>query len=134
MQDVRKVLTYGTYDLIHYGHINLLKRAKALGDQLYVGVSTDEFNLSKDKRSHFDFAHRKYLVESIRYVDFAFAETCWDQKIDDIKKYQIEVFTIGDDWAGKFDFLKDYCEVVYMPRSPGISSTEIREQLKTQNY
>ncbi len=128
---MKRVITYGTYDLLHYGHINLLRRAKELGDYLIVGLSTDEFNRhSKNKASYFNYEKRKQLLEAIRYVDLVIPEENWEQKINDIKLYQADVFVMGDDWEGKFDFLKDYCDVVYLPRTPEISSTQIKEELK----
>ncbi len=127
---MKRVLTYGTFDLLHYGHINLLRRAKALGDYLVVGLSTDEFNLNeKNKRSYFSYEERKLLLEAIRYVDLVIPECSWDQKAVDVEKYHIDTFVIGDDWEGKFDFLKSQCEVVYLPRTPEISSTRIKEEL-----
>lgn len=127
---MKRVLTYGSFDLLHYGHINLLRRAKALGDYLVVGLSTDEFNLEqKNKRSYFSYDERKLLLESVRYVDLVIPETSWEQKALDVEKYDIDVFVIGDDWKGKFDFLKDRCEVVYLPRTPEISTTRIKEEL-----
>lgn len=127
---MKRVLTYGTFDLLHYGHINLLRRAKALGDYLVVGLSTDEFNLNeKNKRSFFAYEERKLLLEAIRYVDLVIPECSWDQKALDVEKYHIDTFVIGDDWAGKFDFLKSQCEVVYLPRTPEISSTRIKQEL-----
>ena len=130
MSKKTKVLTYGTFDLLHFGHVRLLQRAKQLGDELYVGISTDEFNAQKGKNSVINFHHRKFILESIKYVNHAIPETSWDQKIDDIKKYKIDIFTIGDDWEGKFDFLNNFCEVIYLPRSIGVSSTELKEALK----
>lgn len=127
---MRKILTYGTYDLLHFGHINLLKRAKDLGDYLIVGLSTDEFNQAKQKKSYFSFEKRMYMLESVKYVDQVIEEKNWEQKIEDIKKYNIDVFVMGDDWKGKFDYLKDYCEVIYLPRTEGVSTTEIKENLK----
>jgi glycerol-3-phosphate cytidylyltransferase len=126
---VRRVLTYGTFDLLHHGHVRLLKRAKALGDYLIVAVSTDDFNASKGKQAAQDFASRREVVESVRYVDMVIPEDSWDQKIDDVKRYDIDVVVMGDDWAGsdRFDYLKDYCELVFLPRTEGISTTEIRE-------
>ncbi|WP_323616839.1 glycerol-3-phosphate cytidylyltransferase [Erysipelothrix rhusiopathiae] len=126
---MKKVITYGTFDLLHQGHINILKRAKALGDYLIVGISTDEFNELKKKDSFHSFETRKYILEAIKYVDEVIAEETWDQKISDIKNNNIDVFVMGDDWEGKFDDLKAYCEVVYLPRTPHISTTQIKEEL-----
>lgn len=127
---MKRVITYGTFDLLHYGHINLLKRAKALGDYLIVCVSTDEFNAIKGKKSFFPYEQRKALVESIRYVDLVIPETDWDQKVSDCKEYHVDTFVIGADWTGKFDFLKDVgVEVIYLDRTPEISTTQIKTQL-----
>ena len=127
---MRVVITYGTFDLLHYGHINLLKRAKDLGDYLIVAVSTDEFNLLKNKKSYFPFEKRKAMVEAIRYVDLVIPEKNWEQKNSDIKKYGVDVFVIGDDWKGRFDFLKDEgVEVVYLSRTPEISTSLIKSDL-----
>lgn len=126
-----KVITYGTFDILHYGHINLLKRAKDLGDHLTVVLSTDEFNAIKGKKSYYPYETRKYMLEAIKYVDEIIPETSWDQKVKDIEKHHIDIFVMGDDWEGKFDFLKDYCEVIYLPRTPEISSTKIK---KDNNY
>ncbi|WP_370815463.1 glycerol-3-phosphate cytidylyltransferase [Veillonella sp.] len=128
---MKKVITYGTFDLLHYGHINLLKRAKQMGDYLVVCLSTDEFNKnSKNKECYFSYEIRKQLLESIRYVDLVIPENNWDQKIDDIKEFGIDTFVMGDDWKGKFDFLKDYCEVIYLPRTKEISTTKIKKDLE----
>ena len=135
MEDItlKKVITYGTYDLLHYGHVNLLRHAKEYGDYLIVALSTDEFNWNmKQKKSYFSYEERKHLVEAIRYVDLVIPENNWEQKISDIKEFKVDVFVIGDDWRGKFDFLKEYCEVVYLPRTPKISTTQIKENLKTK--
>ena len=127
---MRKVITYGTFDLLHAGHINLLRRAKELGDYLIVVVSTDEFNWNeKRKKCYFSYEERKKLVEAVRYVDLVIPEENWDQKISDVKEYHVDSFVMGDDWKGKFDFLKDYCEVVYLPRTEGISTTKIKQDL-----
>ena len=127
---MKKVLTYGTFDLFHIGHLNSLKRAKALGDYLIVAVSSDEFNAIKGKKCAIPDYERMAIVEAIKYVDEVIPENNWEQKIDDVKKYDIDVFVMGSDWEGKFDFLKDYCEVVYLPRTQGISTTEIKAGLK----
>lgn len=128
---MKRVITYGTFDLLHYGHINLLRRARALGDYLVVALSTEEFNLEqKRKTCYFSYKERKNLLEAIRYVDLVIPETCWEQKAADVAKYEIDVFVIGDDWTGKFDFLKPQCEVVYLDRTAEISSTKIKEDLR----
>ena len=127
---MKRVITYGTFDLLHYGHINLLRRSKALGDYLIVALSTDEFNWkSKHKKTYFSYEERKQLLEAIRYVDLVIPEKDWDQKRSDMHEYHIDTFVMGDDWKGKFDFLKDYCEVVYLPRTEGISTTKIKQDL-----
>ena len=128
---MKKVITYGTFDLLHYGHINLLRRAKSLGDYLIVGLSTDEFNnKEKNKECYFDFENRKLLLDAVRYVDLVVPEENWKQKISDIQKYNIDVFVIGDDWKGKFDYLEDFgIEVVYLPRTKEISTTKIKKDL-----
>ena len=127
---MKKVITYGTYDLLHYGHINLLRRAKALGDYLIVALSTDEFNREqKGKKCYFSYEQRKQLLEAIRYVDLVIPENDWEQKPSDVKEFRVDTFVIGDDWEGKFDFLKPYCDVVYLPRTPEISTTQIKQDL-----
>lgn len=128
---MKKVITYGTFDLFHIGHLNILKRAKALGDYLVVAVSTDEFNLVKDKICTYPYEDRAAIVEALKYVDEVISENNWEQKIDDIKNNNIDIFVMGNDWTGKFDFLKEYCEVVYLPRTDGISTTEIKDKLKS---
>ena len=128
---MKKVITYGTFDLLHYGHINLLRRAKSLGDYLVVGLSTDEFNnKEKNKECYFDYENRKLLLDAVRYVDLVIPEENWEQKISDIQKYNVDVFVIGDDWKGKFDYLEDIgIEVVYLPRTKEISTTKIKNDL-----
>lgn len=126
---MKKVITYGTFDLLHKGHVNLLKRAREMGDHLTVVVSSDEFNAIKGKKAYTSFADRKYILEAIRYVDEVLPENDWEQKIDDVKNNDIDLFVMGDDWTGKFDFLSDYCEVVYLPRTEGISTTKIKTDL-----
>ena len=125
---MRRVITYGTFDLLHYGHINLLRRCKAMGDYLIVALSTDEFNSkSKNKHCYFTYEQRKLFLEAVRYVDLVIPETCWEQKRQDMHEYHIDTFVMGDDWSGKFDFLQEEgVEVVYLPRTPEISSTQIR--------
>jgi glycerol-3-phosphate cytidylyltransferase len=126
----RVVLTYGTFDLFHVGHLNLLKRLKALGEHLIVAVSTDEFNRGKGKETIIRFEDRIEIVRACRYVDLAIPETRWEQKVEDVHEYGVSVFAMGDDWAGKFDFLKPHCEVVYLPRTANISSTSIKNSLR----
>lgn len=127
---MKKILTYGTFDLLHVGHINLLRRAKSLGDYLIVAVSTDEFNALKDKKAYYSYEDRKAILEAVKYVDLVIPEENWEQKIDDVQKHDVDIFVMGHDWEGKFDFLKDYCEVVYLPRTEGISTTKIKHDLK----
>jgi glycerol-3-phosphate cytidylyltransferase len=125
----RKVITYGTYDLLHHGHINLLRRARELGDHLTVALSTDEFNRGKGKTCFYPFAIRREVLHAVRYVDAVLPEVDWEQKVRDIEELKIDLFVMGDDWTGKFDFLRPYCEVVYLPRTPGISTTDIKTAL-----
>ncbi|TDL61495.1 glycerol-3-phosphate cytidylyltransferase [Rhodococcus qingshengii] len=126
---MKKVITYGTFDLMHMGHINLLKRAKDLGDYLVVAISTDEFNALKNKKSYHSYENRKMILEAIRYVDEVIPESTWEQKAEDVKNHDIDVFVMGDDWKGKFDFLRYHCEVVYLPRTVGVSTTKIKKEL-----
>ena len=130
----KRVITYGTFDLLHYGHINLLKRAKALGDYLIVALSTDEFNSQmKNKFCYFNYEQRKNLLQAIRYVDLVIPEETWEQKKTDVNEYKVDVFVIGDDWKGKFDFLKEQgVEVVYLPRTPEISTTQIKADIRQE--
>jgi glycerol-3-phosphate cytidylyltransferase len=122
-----KVITYGTFDLFHYGHLKILERAKQLGDYLIVAVSTDEFNRIKNKECVYPFEHRAKIVEAVKYVDSVIPEENWEQKEADIKKYNIDVFVMGDDWQGKFDNLSKLCKIIYLPRTPDISSTHIKQ-------
>ena len=133
---MKRVITYGTYDLLHYGHINLLRRAKEFGDYLIVALSTDEFNWEqKQKKTYFSYEQRKALLESIRYVDLVIPEENWGQKRTDVHEYHIDTFVMGDDWEGKFDFLKDEgVEVVYLPRTPEISTTQIKHDLNSADF
>ena len=128
---MKRVLTYGTFDLLHEGHINLLKRARELGDYLVVAVSTEEFNNIKNKKSYYPYEIRKKMLEAIRYVDLVIPENNWEQKIDDIKEYHIDIVVMGADWEGsdKFEYLRDYAELVYLPRTEGISTTQIKDEL-----
>lgn len=131
---MKKVITYGTFDLLHTGHINILRRAKELGDYLVVAISSDEFNAGKGKKAYYTFEQRKQILEAIRYVDEVIAEDTWEQKVDDIKNHDIDLFVMGDDWKGKFDFLQEHCEVVYLPRTEGISTTQIKKDLNDKNH
>jgi glycerol-3-phosphate cytidylyltransferase len=129
---MKRVLTYGTFDLFHVGHIRLLERARSLGDYLVVGLSTDEFNLQKGKKSVFSYAERSTILSAVRHVDKIVPEQNWDQKLKDVLANEINVFVMGDDWEGKFDFLKAHCEVVYLPRTSGISTTYIKYLISEQ--
>lgn len=133
---MKRIITYGTFDLLHYGHINLLRRAKEQGDYLVVALSTDEFNWDeKQKKCYFSYEKRKQLLEAIRYVDLVIPEENWEQKTTDVELYHIDKFVMGDDWAGKFDFIEEQtnAEVVYLPRTPEISTTQIKKDLETRN-
>lgn len=128
---MKRIITYGTFDLLHYGHINLLRRAKQHGDYLIVALSSDEFNWdSKQKKCYFSYERRKALLEAIRFVDLVIPEKSWEQKIDDVKLYEVDTFVMGDDWQGEFDHLKQNCEVIYLPRTPEISTTQIKADMK----
>ncbi|WP_214729631.1 glycerol-3-phosphate cytidylyltransferase [Exiguobacterium sp. s168] len=126
---MKKVITYGTFDLLHWGHINILRRAKEMGDYLVVAISTDEFNRLKHKEAYHNYENRKMILEAIRYVDEVIPENEWEQKIQDVQNHGIDLFVMGDDWEGEFDFLKDYCEVVYLSRTEGISTSQIKNEL-----
>jgi len=128
---MKRIITYGTFDLLHYGHINLLKRAKDLGDYLIVALSEDDFNEKcKNKKCYFNYYERKRLLESIRYVDLVIPEKSWEQKVEDVKLYHVDIFVMGSDWKGKFDYMSDHCEVVYFPRTPEVSTTQIKDDFK----
>lgn len=127
----KRAITYGTYDLFHIGHLRLLKRIANLADELYVAVSSDEFNALKGKKCIVPFENRKEIVESLRMVTKVIREDNWEQKVTDVQKYGCDLFVMGSDWTGKFDFLKDYCEVIYLPRTEGVSTTEIKEEIKS---
>ncbi len=129
---MKRIITYGTFDVLHFGHINLLKRAKALGDYLIVGLSSDEFNAIKNKKSYYPYNQRKIMLEGCRYVDLVIPENNWEQKKEDIIKYQADIIVMGDDWKGKFDYLKNYCEVIYLPRTPNVSSAQTKSYLTKQ--
>ena len=128
---MKRVITYGTFDVLHYGHVNLLKRAKALGDYLIVALSSDEFNKIKNKKSYYTYEQRKKILEACRYVDLVIPENNWEQKISDIQTYKADILVMGDDWKGKFDFLRDYCEVIYLPRTHDIFSTQVKLYLNS---
>lgn len=127
---MKKVITYGTFDLFHIGHLRILERAKSLGEYLIVAVSTDEFNAIKGKNCMYPYEHRAQIVEAIKYVDKVIPEIEWEQKVKDIRDHQINVLVMGDDWVGKFDELKTQCEVVYLQRTPNISTTQIKQNAK----
>lgn len=133
MSRKKNILTYGTFDLFHVGHIRLLSRLRGIGDRLIVGLSTDEFNTLKGKTTVMPFEHRLEILKACRYIDKVIPEETWDQKVADIKREKIDIFAIGDDWAGKFDHLEDHCKVLYLPRTKNISTTEIKELIKAQN-
>lgn len=128
---MKRVLTYGTFDLLHYGHIEILRRAKALGDYLVVALSTDEFNDSKGKTAYHSYETRKKMLEAIRYVDLVIPENNWEQKLDDVKTYHIDTVVMGSDWAGsdRFDYLKEHCDLVFLDRTPGVSTSMIKSDL-----
>ena len=130
---MRRVLTYGTFDLLHWGHIRLLKRARALGDYLIVGLSTDEFHTSKlgKKQAYHSFQTRQIMLEAVRYVDLVVPEQSWDQKLNDVKLYGVDTVVMGSDWTGsaRFEYLRDHCDVVYLPRTEGTSTSQIRRDL-----
>ena len=130
---MKRVITYGTFDVFHPGHVNLLRRAKALGDYLIVALSTDDFNQLKSKKAYYPYNQRKIVLEACRYVDLVIPENTWEQKVEDIRQYNADIFVMGDDWKGKFDYLSSVCEVVYLPRTPDISSTEVRMYLSSCN-
>ncbi|MFB5661493.1 glycerol-3-phosphate cytidylyltransferase [Alteribacillus sp. HJP-4] len=130
---MKKVITYGTFDLLHWGHINLLKRASEYGDYLVCAISTDEFNALKNKKAYYNYEQRKMILEAVRYVDEVIPEDNWEQKLDDVYRHNIDTFVMGDDWKGKFDFLKRHCNVVYLPRTANISTTKIKQELLLVN-
>jgi glycerol-3-phosphate cytidylyltransferase len=125
----KTILTYGTFDMFHVGHLNLLRRLKKMGDRVIVGVSTDEFNLAKGKKTLIPYEQRVEIVSAVRYVDLVIPEVRWEQKIEDVQKYGVDIFAIGKDWAGKFDFLKEFCEVRYLDRTQNISTSELKRSL-----
>lgn len=131
---MKKIITYGTFDLIHEGHIKLLQRAKQLGDYLIVALSTDKFNEAKGKHAYYGYSQRKEILTAIRYVDKVIPEENWEQKVKDIKEYNVDIFVMGDDWKGQFDYLKEHCEVIYLPRTEGISTTQIKAELNKKDF
>lgn len=128
------VLTYGTFDLFHKGHLKLIQRAKKLGDKLIIGLSTDEFNREKGKISYFNFSERKQILSSLKEVNLIIPENNWDQKCQDIFNYKVDIFVMGSDWEGKFDYLKPYCSVIYLPRTKDICTTNIKEEINRANF
>ncbi|MCL2513987.1 MAG: glycerol-3-phosphate cytidylyltransferase [Oscillospiraceae bacterium] len=131
---MKRVLTYGTFDLLHYGHIQLLRRARQLGDYLIVALSTDEFNGLKNKKAYHSYEARKAMLEAVRYVDLVIPEKTWGQKLDDVKNYHVDTVVMGSDWAGsdRFEYLKGHCELVYLDRTPGVSTSRIKKELDLQ--
>ena len=131
---MKRILTYGTFDLLHYGHIRILERAKKLGDYLIVALSTDEFNKLKGKKAYHDYETRKKMLETLRCVDLVIPENTWEQKVDDVKKYYVDTVVMGSDWEGsdKFDYLKQYCQVIYLDRTEGVSTSKIKKDLSLQ--
>ena len=127
---MKTIITYGTFDMFHIGHLNLLRRLKAMADRVIVAVSTDEFNLGKGKKTLIPYDQRAAIVGAIECVDLVIPEESWEQKVHDVKQYNVDIFAIGDDWAGKFDFLQNLCEVVYLPRTKDISTTDLKRSLK----
>ncbi|WP_205700474.1 adenylyltransferase/cytidyltransferase family protein [Cobetia marina] len=127
---MKTVITYGTFDMFHIGHLNLLKRLSERGDRLIVGVSTDEFNLLKGKKTLIPYDQRAKIVEAIDCVDLVIPENDWEQKVRDVKEYNVDTFAIGEDWKGEFDFLQEYCEVLYLERTKDISTTDLKRSLK----
>lgn len=125
----KTVITYGTFDMFHIGHLNLIKRLRNLGNRLIVAISTDEFNALKGKKTLIPYEQRAMIVSQIKGVDLVIPEQTWEQKLEDIRTYHVDIFAIGDDWSGKFDFLSPYCEVIYLPRTEEISTTEIKKSL-----
>lgn len=133
---MKRILTYGTFDLLHYGHIRLLKRAKSMGDYLIVALSTDEFNILKGKKTYFDYETRKKILEAIRYVDLVIEESSWEQKSNDVKIYNVDVVVMGSDWKNseKFEYLREICDVVYLDRTEGVSTSKIKRDLNANNW
>lgn len=125
------ILTYGTFDLFHVGHVRLLRRLSDLGDKLIVACSTDAFNAVKGKQTAIPFKHRVEVLEACRYVDLVIPEENWEQKRSDVVNYNVDLFAMGDDWAGKFDDLRDLCDVLYLPRTENVSTTELKELIQT---
>lgn len=125
----KTVITYGTFDMFHVGHLRLFKRMRELGERVIVAVSTDEFNAQKGKQALISYADRREIIEALSCVDEVIAETSWEQKVADIQRYGVDVFVMGSDWAGKFDTLKAHCEVIYLDRTTGVCSSELRASL-----
>ena len=131
---MKRILTYGTFDLLHFGHLEILRRAKSLGDYLIVGLSTDEFNAIKNKKAYHNYETRKKMLEAIRYVDLVIPENIWEQKRNDVLEYKVDIVVMGSDWLEneKFEALREYCDVVYLDRTENISTTQIKEKLKME--
>lgn len=125
----KTIITYGTFDMFHIGHLNLLRRLSEMADNVIVAVSTDEFNLGKGKKTLIPYEQRAAIVESVKYVNKVIPEESWEQKLSDVKQYNVDIFAIGDDWKGKFDFLEKLCDVVYLERTGNISTSELKKSL-----
>ncbi len=127
----KRAITYGTFDMFHIGHLELLKRMKTLATEVVVAVSTDEFNEVKGKKTIIPYDQRSQIIDALVYVDKVIPENSWNQKINDVQNHDIDLFVMGDDWEGKFDFLKTHCDILYLPRTGGISSSKLKTSLDT---
>ena len=127
---MKTIITYGTFDMFHIGHLRLLRRLNEMADRVVVAVSTDEFNQVKGKKVLIPYEQRADIVSSLKYVDLVIPENNWEQKVPDIQQHNVDMFAMGNDWEGKFDFLKPHCEVIYLDRTENISTTDLKRSLK----